>query len=129
MYANQGWENGALGFPTGKEWAKGNGYAQNFEGGTLEWNTQDWRRKAAVDFAYAQLGDAYQMGGNGPPDVWDCSGLTSAAMRAAGISVPRTSQQQYYAGRKIPLSELQPGDLVVYYSGLSHVASTSAAAR
>lgn len=74
----------------------------------------------AVNFALAQVGDAYAWGGNGP-NAWDCSGLTSAAYKAAGISIPRTSYSQFTVGTPVTLANLRPGDLVFYYSGISHV--------
>ncbi|KIH96380.1 glycoside hydrolase, partial [Streptomonospora alba] len=52
---------------------------------------------AAVDFVYAQIGDAYSMGANGP-DVWDCSSLVQAAWAEAGVSLPRTTYDQVNAG-------------------------------
>lgn len=75
---------------------------------------------AAVSFALAQLGDSYAYGGTGPSS-WDCSGLTQAALKAAGKSAPRTSQAQASGGQQVSLSQAQPGDLVVYYSGASHI--------
>ena len=79
----------------------------------------DPAQRAAVSYALAQLGKPYIYGGTGPTG-YDCSGLTMKAWAAAGVSLPRTSQAQAAAGRRIPLSELQPGDLVLYNS-LSHV--------
>ncbi len=79
------------------------------------------RAAKAVGFAKAQLGKPYSFAAAGP-NAYDCSGLTSAAWRAAGVSIPRTSQTQYGAGRAVSKSELRPGDLVFYYSGISHVA-------
>ena len=73
----------------------------------------------AVEFARAQVGDAYAYGGTGP-DAWDCSGLTQAAWGAAGVSIPRVVGPQFAAGREIPLSAVQPGDLV-FYADMSHV--------
>ncbi|WP_461038601.1 C40 family peptidase [Streptomyces mayteni] len=78
------------------------------------------RAAAAVAFAYAQLGKPYGWGATGP-DAYDCSGLTQAAWAAAGVSLPRTSYSQVDAGTRVPRSALRPGDLVFYYSGLSHV--------
>lgn len=75
---------------------------------------------AAVDFALAQIGDSYGYGGTGP-STWDCSGLTQAALKAAGKSIPRTSQAQASGGQQVSMSNIQPGDLVVYYSGASHI--------
>ncbi len=75
---------------------------------------------AAVEFALAQVGDAYVYGAAGP-DAWDCSGLTMAAWQAAGISLPHQSQMQMSQGTPVAISELQPGDIVAYYSPISHV--------
>lgn len=74
----------------------------------------------AVNFAVAQLGDRYVWSGDGP-DTWDCSGLTMAAWRAAGVSLPHSSAEQYAEGHKISRADLQPGDLVFFYSPISHV--------
>jgi cell wall-associated NlpC family hydrolase len=66
------------------------------------------------------VGSPYVYGAAGP-NAFDCSGLTSWAWSQAGVSIPRTSGGQ--AGLpSVPLSELQPGDLVTYYSPVSHVA-------
>jgi cell wall-associated NlpC family hydrolase len=74
----------------------------------------------AVAYAKAQVGKSYVYGAAGP-DSFDCSGLTSAAWQQAGVSLPRSSSAQHAAGNKISESELQPGDLVFYYSPISHV--------
>lgn len=79
------------------------------------------RGQKALAFAKSQIGKPYSYGATGPGS-YDCSGLTGAAWRAAGVSLPRTSQAQFGAGRAVSKSELKPGDLVFYYSGLSHVA-------
>ena len=76
---------------------------------------------AAVAFAEAQIGKPYVWGATGPGS-FDCSGLTQAAWRAAGVALPRTTYQQINAGRRITVSQLRPGDLVFYYAGISHVA-------
>ncbi|MFE5791820.1 NlpC/P60 family protein [Streptomyces sp. NPDC056503] len=78
------------------------------------------RASAAVSFARAQLGKPYVWGATGP-SAYDCSGLTQAAWRAAGVSLPRTTYTQINAGRRVSRSELAPGDLVFFYSGISHV--------
>jgi cell wall-associated NlpC family hydrolase len=70
--------------------------------------------------ARRQLGKPYHFGAAGP-DSFDCSGLTMWAWRAAGVSLPHYSGAQYNATTHIPLNELQPGDLVFFYSDLSHV--------
>ncbi|MET9343566.1 NlpC/P60 family protein [Nonomuraea sp. NPDC003804] len=76
---------------------------------------------AVLSFAYAQIGKPYQYGGTGPGG-WDCSGLTQASWRAAGVSLPRTTWEQWAWGakRRVSLDKLQPGDLV-FSSGLGHV--------
>ncbi len=74
----------------------------------------------AVAYAKAQVGKAYVWGAAGP-NSFDCSGLTMAAYAQAGISLPHNSQAQYNSGRRISESELRPGDLVFYYSPISHV--------
>ncbi|WP_227999112.1 C40 family peptidase [Nocardia australiensis] len=69
-----------------------------------------------ISFACAQLGLPYVWGGNGP-DVnggWDCSGLTQAAYRAAGISIPRATYDQVHTGTPVSEDKLSPGDLLFY---------------
>ncbi|WP_405781428.1 NlpC/P60 family protein [Streptomyces sp. NBC_00859] len=79
------------------------------------------RTGAAVAAARSALGKPYVWGASGPSG-FDCSGLMQWAYAHAGVSLPRTSQEQRYAGRQIPLSQARPGDLVVYRSDASHVA-------
>ncbi len=69
----------------------------------------------AVRYALDQLGKPYQWGGNGPTG-YDCSGLTSMAYRAAGVTIPRVARWQYGAGKRIPVRALAAGDLVFYAS-------------
>ncbi len=78
------------------------------------------RAGAAVDFALAQVGDAYVWGATGP-DAFDCSGLTMAAWQQAGVSLPHSSSSQMSSGTSVSSDSLQPGDLVFYYSPVSHV--------
>jgi peptidoglycan DL-endopeptidase CwlO len=66
-----------------------------------------------IGFAEAQLGKPYLWGGTGP-DAFDCSGLAMMAYRAAGISIPRTSEEQWTFGQQIPASQVKPGDLVFF---------------
>jgi peptidoglycan DL-endopeptidase CwlO len=68
---------------------------------------------AAIAYAEEQIGKPYQWGGTGP-DAFDCSGLVMMAYRAAGIDIPRTSQQQWAWGPRIKPSQVQPGDLVFF---------------
>ncbi|MEU9386348.1 NlpC/P60 family protein [Streptomyces sp. NPDC048279] len=78
------------------------------------------RAAAAVAYAYDKLGSPYVWGATGP-NAFDCSGLAQAAYRSAGVSLPRTTYAQINTGRRVSRSELQPGDLVFFYSGISHV--------
>lgn len=78
------------------------------------------RAGAAVEYALAQVGDAYVYGASGP-DAFDCSGLTMMAWAQAGVSLPHSSSGQMSSGPSVASSSLQPGDLVFYYSPVSHV--------
>jgi cell wall-associated NlpC family hydrolase len=75
-------------------------------------------RDHALVFALAQVGKRYVLGGNGP-DVWDCSGLVQQAYRRAGVQLPRLASQQRFAGTRVSLDELLPGDLLYYQDGSS----------
>ncbi|RSN56664.1 C40 family peptidase [Actinomadura sp. WAC 06369] len=70
----------------------------------------------AIAFARAQLGKPYVWGAEGP-GAFDCSGLTYAAYRAAGIAIPRVSGAQWRHGPRVPRGREQPGDLVFFDSG------------
>ncbi|MBX9425702.1 MULTISPECIES: C40 family peptidase [Streptomyces] len=78
------------------------------------------RASAAVIAARSAIGKPYVWGATGP-SAFDCSGLMVWSYRQAGISLPRTSSAQRYAGRQVPLSQAQPGDLVTYRGDASHV--------
>jgi cell wall-associated NlpC family hydrolase len=78
------------------------------------------RAGAAVSYAMAQVGDAYVYGAAGP-SAFDCSGLTMMAWAQAGVGLPHSSGGQMGSGPSISQSQLQPGDLVFYYSPVSHV--------
>ncbi|MCX4664270.1 NlpC/P60 family protein [Streptomyces uncialis] len=78
------------------------------------------RTGAVLAFARRAVGSPYVWGATGP-NAFDCSGLTQAAYRAAGVSLPRTTYGQIDAGRRVGRDELRPGDLVFFYSGISHV--------
>ena len=75
---------------------------------------------AAISAARAQLGKPYAWGGSGPYS-FDCSGLTSFAWRAAGVSLPHNAAAQQGIGRAVSRSALQPGDLVFFGSPAYHV--------
>jgi cell wall-associated NlpC family hydrolase len=74
----------------------------------------------ALAAARTKLGVPYQWGASGP-NAFDCSGLTSWAFKQAGISIPRTSAAQSTFGTAVGKDQLQPGDLVFFYSPVSHV--------
>ena len=76
--------------------------------------------QTAVDTALAHLGAPYVWAGTGP-GAFDCSGLTQFAYRAAGISVPHSSRLQSTLGVPVSRADLRPGDLVFFYSPVSHV--------
>jgi cell wall-associated NlpC family hydrolase len=78
------------------------------------------RAAAAIAFALAQRGKPYVYGATGPGS-YDCSGLTQAAYRAAGVTLGRTTYDQAKEGVPVSKADLRPGDLVFFYSGLSHV--------
>ncbi|MFE0421491.1 NlpC/P60 family protein [Streptomyces sp. NPDC058953] len=75
---------------------------------------------AAVKFALAQVGLPYEWGAEGPKS-YDCSGLTSKAWAAAGVNIPRTSQEQWRQLKRIGTGEMRPGDLIIYHDDASHV--------
>jgi peptidoglycan DL-endopeptidase CwlO len=75
---------------------------------------------AAVAEAQRQIGKPYKYGGSGP-DSFDCSGLTAWAWRAGGRSLPHSSSAQWSATSRVPIDQLQPGDLVFFGSDLHHV--------
>ncbi|QQZ53643.1 C40 family peptidase [Streptomyces microflavus] len=78
------------------------------------------RAMSAVAAVRQALGKPYVWGANGPSG-FDCSGLMQWAYAQAGVSLPRTSQAQRYAGRMVPLSQALPGDLVAYRADASHI--------
>jgi NlpC/P60 family len=70
---------------------------------------------AAVQFAYSQLGKPYRWGATGELGFYDCSGLMLRAYQKGGITLPRTSRQQWYAGARVwNVADMLPGDLVFY---------------
>ncbi|MFJ8052154.1 NlpC/P60 family protein [Streptomyces luteogriseus] len=90
-------------------------------GDTTRTPTPSAEGRRAVRYAVRQLGKPYEWGAQGPR-AYDCSGLTSRAWAGAGTPIPRTSQEQWKRLERIPLDELRPGDLVVYFPKATHVA-------
>ena len=78
----------------------------------------------AVQAAESQIGVPYQWGAESPGQGFDCSGLTQWSWRQAGVGIPRTADEQYHAVTRVPLSAMEPGDLVFWGSGgyAEHVA-------
>lgn len=74
----------------------------------------------ALAFAKRQLGERYRWGAAGP-NSWDCSGLTMKAWASVGVHLPHNARSQFHRGKKVSRSHLKPGDLVFFYSGISHV--------
>jgi cell wall-associated NlpC family hydrolase len=96
--------------------ANGSSAPQKYTGPTTT------QAQKAVAFAYAQLGCPYVYGGTGPcPRGYDCSGLAQAAWAAAGVQIPRDSYSQWAGLPHVPLSSIEPGDLLIY-NGEGHVA-------
>ncbi|MGY0069730.1 NlpC/P60 family protein [Streptomyces sp. QTS137] len=103
--------SGALGTPG----------APGAPGGPATGRTPSAAGDRALRYAVEQIGKPYEWGAEGP-EAFDCSGLTSEAWGAAGTRVPRTSQEQWARLDRVPLDELRPGDLVVYFPDATHVA-------
>jgi len=82
---------------------------------------------AFLEAAESRLGMPYVWGGDGPTD-FDCSGLVQWSFARAGVVMPRVADEQALTGPKVPLSELEPGDLLFYHTDptapdyISHVA-------
>ncbi len=77
--------------------------------------------QAAIDAAYSVIGVPYQFGASSPESGFDCSGLTMCAWSHAGVSLPHSSEMQYAVLPHVAQSDLQPGDLVFFYSPIHHV--------
>ncbi|MQY35274.1 hypothetical protein SRB17_32470 [Streptomyces sp. RB17] len=89
-------------------------------GSTTASSSYDTKAEKAIAFARAQMGKPYVWGATGP-DSYDCSGLTQAAWKAAGVTLPRTTYDQVNAGTTVSLADARPGDLVFFYDDISHV--------
>ncbi|MFF9176880.1 C40 family peptidase [Streptomyces sp. NPDC014793] len=78
------------------------------------------KAEKAIAFARAQIGKPYVSGASGPGS-YDCSGLTQAAWRAAGVTLPRAARDQAAMGTAVPLTDVRPGDLVFFHDDNRHV--------
>ncbi|MET9553327.1 NlpC/P60 family protein [Streptomyces sp. NPDC006645] len=78
------------------------------------------KAEKVLAFARAQIGKPYVWGATGPSS-YDCSGLTAAAWKAAGVQLPRTTWDQVKVGKRVATADLLPGDLVFFYDDISHV--------
>ncbi|MFB4422462.1 NlpC/P60 family protein [Streptomyces sp. QL37] len=78
------------------------------------------KAEKVLAFARAQIGKPYVWGATGPSS-YDCSGLTQAAWKDAGVDLPRTTWDQVEVGTRVATADLQPGDLVFFYDDISHV--------
>jgi len=74
----------------------------------------------ALQIAMTRIGSPYAWGATGP-NAFDCSGLVYWAYRQLGVTLPRSSQAMAAGGLAVPLNDIQPGDLVIYYGDNSHV--------
>lgn len=77
--------------------------------------------QAVLNAAYSVIGTPYQWGGSSPETGFDCSGFTMWAWSHAGVSLPHSSAAQYSALPHVAQPDLQPGDLLFFYSPISHV--------
>ncbi|MEU9476410.1 NlpC/P60 family protein [Streptomyces sp. NPDC048191] len=98
----------------------GSGSTDSGSSGSTTSSSYDTKAEKALAFARAQIGKPYVWGATGP-DSYDCSGLTQAAWRAAGVTLPRTTYDQVDAGTTVSLADARPGDLVFFYDDISHV--------
>ncbi|MFD9434952.1 NlpC/P60 family protein [Streptomyces sp. NPDC060002] len=78
------------------------------------------KAEKALAFARAQIGKPYVWGAMGPGS-YDCSGLTQAAWKAAGVTLPRTTYDQVNAGTTVSVADARPGDLIFFYDDVRHV--------
>ncbi|MFE7774202.1 NlpC/P60 family protein [Streptomyces sp. NPDC057445] len=78
------------------------------------------KAEKVLSFARTQIGKPYVWGATGPSS-YDCSGLTLAAWKAAGVDLPRTTWDQVKVGQRVATKDLLPGDLVFFYDDISHV--------
>ncbi|MET9054279.1 NlpC/P60 family protein [Streptomyces bacillaris] len=120
--AKESAEAGGSGAGSGSGSGTGTGTSPGSGTGTGTGTGSGYAAKAekVLAFARAQIGKPYVWGATGPSS-YDCSGLTKAAWREAGVTLPRTTWDQVKVGTRVATSDLQPGDLVFFYDDISHV--------
>ncbi|MFF1645621.1 NlpC/P60 family protein [Streptomyces sp. NPDC058240] len=103
-----------------EEAAKESGGGTGTGTGTGSDSSATTKAEKVLAFARAQLGKPYVWGATGPAS-YDCSGLTQAAWKSAGVDIPRTTWDQVKIGTRVATADLRPGDLVFFYDDISHV--------
>ncbi|MFF2410213.1 NlpC/P60 family protein [Streptomyces sp. NPDC058092] len=98
----------------------GTGTGSGTGAGTGSDSSATAKAEQVLAFARAQIGKPYVWGATGPSS-YDCSGLTQAAWKAAGVDIPRTTWDQVKTGTRVATADLRPGDLVFFYDDISHV--------
>lgn len=105
---------------TGTDPGSGSGTGSGSGSGSGTGSGYAAKAEKVLAFARAQIGKPYVWGASGPSS-YDCSGLTQAAWREAGVTLPRTTWDQVEVGTRVATSDLKPGDLVFFYDDISHV--------
>ncbi|MFF5333300.1 NlpC/P60 family protein [Streptomyces sp. NPDC013181] len=105
---------------TGSGTETGSGSGSGSGTGADSGTSASTKAEKVLAFARAQIGKPYVWGATGPAS-YDCSGLTQAAWKAAGVDIPRTTWDQVKIGTRVATADLQPGDLVFFYDDISHV--------
>ncbi|MFJ1841313.1 MULTISPECIES: NlpC/P60 family protein [unclassified Streptomyces] len=103
-----------------KKAGSGGGTGTGTGTGTGSDSSASTKAEKVLAFARAQIGKPYVWGATGPSS-YDCSGLTQAAWKAAGVDIPRTTWDQVKVGTRVATADLRPGDLVFFYDDISHV--------
>ncbi|MEU1192300.1 NlpC/P60 family protein [Streptomyces sp. NPDC005859] len=113
-------ESGGSSTGTGADTGAGTGAGTGSTGTSPVDPSYTTKAEKALAFARAQIGKPYVWGATGPGS-YDCSGLTQAAWKAAGVTLPRTTYDQVNAGITVSLADARPGDLIFFYDDVSHV--------
>ncbi|MFJ2908274.1 NlpC/P60 family protein [Streptomyces sp. NPDC087228] len=103
-----------------KKAGSGGGTGTGTGTGTGSDSSASTKAEKVLAFARAQIGKPYVWGATGPSS-YDCSGLTQAAWKAAGVDIPRTTWDQVKVGTRVATADLRAGDLVFFYDDISHV--------